>query len=402
MQLLSLFLVAVMPTIKLLLISATGAFLATKRIDLLGPTARNHLNNLVFYVFGPALVGSSLAKTVTIENLATLWFIGVNMLFTIIIGSILGWILVKITRTPQRLQGPVLGCCAAGNLGNLLLIIIPSLCEEKSSPFGDSTVCSTYGESYAAFSMAVLAVYVWTYVYFVIRLYSTREAKGTNNVNENELPVLPNKSGESSDILPQTNDTEAALPSTEDEGPQIASYEKVKERVKSFKLQMVLAPATIAAIVGFVIGLISPFRKAMIGKSAPLRVVFNSTDFMGQPAIPCIILIVGANLLKGLKGSGKVGVSVIIGIIAIRFVLLPILGVLIVKAAIHVEIVKSDPLYQFTLMLSYAVPPAMNIGTITQLLKVGETETSVIMLWTYGVSTIFLTLWSACFMWLVT
>ncbi|KAM0021967.1 hypothetical protein Hdeb2414_s0023g00623231 [Helianthus debilis subsp. tardiflorus] len=40
-------------------------------------------------------------------------------------------------------------------------------------------------------------------------------------------------------------------------------------------------------------------------------------------------------------------------------------------------------------------------GTITQLFEVGESECSVIMLWTYGMAAIALTLWSTFFMWLV-
>lgn len=38
----------------------------------------------------------------------------VNILLTFIIGSALGWILVKITRTPQHMHGLVIGCCSAG------------------------------------------------------------------------------------------------------------------------------------------------------------------------------------------------------------------------------------------------------------------------------------------------
>lgn len=44
----------------------------------------------------------------------------------------------------------------AGNLGNFPLIIIPAVCDEDNSPFGDSSVCSTDGESYVALSMAVI------------------------------------------------------------------------------------------------------------------------------------------------------------------------------------------------------------------------------------------------------
>lgn len=43
----------------------------------------------------------------------------------------------------------------AGNLGNLLLIIVPTLCEQNRSPFGDADVCMDYGIAYASFSMAV-------------------------------------------------------------------------------------------------------------------------------------------------------------------------------------------------------------------------------------------------------
>ncbi|WRX09227.1 hypothetical protein QQP08_001714 [Theobroma cacao] len=69
----------------------------------------------------------------------------------------------------------------------------------------------------------------------------------------------------------------------------------------------------------------------------------SSSWLIRDAAIPIITLIVGGNLLRGLKGP----------------------------------------------------------GTITQLFKAGESECSVIMLWTYGLASISLTLWSTVFMWLV-
>ena len=155
MELLQLFITSLIPVIKVLLVIAVGFFLATERIDLLGPDARHHLNHMVFYVFFPALIGCSLANTMTVENLATLWFMPVNIFISCIIGSILGWILVKITRTPQHLKGLVIACSSAANLGNMLLIILPAICEETNSPFGDSSTCSANGEAYASLSLAV-------------------------------------------------------------------------------------------------------------------------------------------------------------------------------------------------------------------------------------------------------
>ena len=103
MGFLDLFVVAVVPVLKVLLITLVGLFLALDRIDLLGSTARPYLNNvssihvyrilcfiefsaflltitgkfsafvqLIFYVFSPALVSSQLAGTITLQSLATL------------------------------------------------------------------------------------------------------------------------------------------------------------------------------------------------------------------------------------------------------------------------------------------------------------------------------------------
>ncbi|KAG7948671.1 hypothetical protein I3843_13G018900 [Carya illinoinensis] len=122
-------------------------------------------------------------------------------------------------------------------------------------------------------------------------------------------------------------------------------------------------------------------RAAMIGDDATLREVYSSTSLLGEAAIPSMTLIIGANLLGGLKNTGIVP-SLIIGIIAIRYVLLPSLGIVIVMDANHFGMVGSDPLYQFTQMLQYALPPAINVGTTSQVLETGEKECSFIMLWT--------------------
>ena len=69
----------------------------------------------------------------------------------------------------------------------------------------------------------------------------------------------------------------------------------------------------------------------------------------------------------GLKGA-RTPLWTIIGIIVVRYIFLPILGVLVIKGATDLGLVEVDPLYQFMLLLQYALPPAMNIGTKTLLL----------------------------------
>ncbi|KAF5201285.1 Auxin efflux carrier-like protein, partial [Thalictrum thalictroides] len=107
----------------------------------------------------------------------------------------------------------------------------------------------------------------------------------------------------------------------------------------------------------------------------------------------------GGNLTKGLKGS-EVHIPVIVGIVVVRNILLPLFGIFVVKGAIHFGMVHSDPLYNFVLLLQFTLPPAMSISTISQLFGAGQSECSVIMLWTYAFASVSLALWSILFMWL--
>ncbi|KAF1871996.1 hypothetical protein Lal_00012215 [Lupinus albus] len=116
MGFLQLFYVASLPVIKVLLVTAIGLFLALDHINILGEDARKKVNHIVFYVFNPSLVGGSLASTLTLESVTLMWFMPINILSTFILGSALGWILIKITRPPKHMEGLVLGCCSAGTL----------------------------------------------------------------------------------------------------------------------------------------------------------------------------------------------------------------------------------------------------------------------------------------------
>ncbi|KAK7360388.1 hypothetical protein VNO77_02378 [Canavalia gladiata] len=413
MGFMQLFAVASFPVIKVLLITALGLFLALDSVNILGEDARNKVNQIVFYVFNPSLVGSNLAKTITFESVVLLWFMPVNILATFILGSALGWILIKITRPPKHMEGLILGCCSAGNLGNLLIIIIPAICKEKGSPFGEPDACHQNGMAYASLSMAIGAVYLWSYVYNIMRISTRRvQNESITRSDSNILKASGEISESQSDNLSETlNPTKEdldesytiLLPNTESQ-EQVSITDKIKGILKTIasncNFKAIFAPSTLGAIVGFIIGAVPQIRRFIIGSDAPLHVVEDSVSMMGDAAIPTVTLIMGANLLKGLKGTGT-SLWTTVGIVAVRYIFLPLLGVAVVKGAIHWGLVHSDPLYQFVLLLQYALPPAMNIGTVAQLFGTGQSECSVIMLWTYALASIAVTLWSTYFMWLV-
>ncbi|XP_020596920.1 protein PIN-LIKES 7-like [Phalaenopsis equestris] len=173
--------------------------------------------------------------------------------------------------------------------------------------------------------------------------------------------------------------------------------QKLSRAIDTKKL---FAPSTIGVIVGFIIGATPQLKKAMIGENAPLRMARDSFTLLGNGTIPSLILITGGNLIKGFNGPG-IKISIIAGIIVVRFIALPIIGTTFIQFAVHFGLVHSDPLYHLVLYLQNAVPPAMNIASMIQMFDAGEGELSVIFLWSYIAASVGLTLWSMLFLWLV-
>ncbi|XWS08079.1 hypothetical protein CRYUN_Cryun41cG0047800 [Craigia yunnanensis] len=256
----------------------------------IGPEARNYLNKIVFYLFSPALLVSNLAETITHKILVTLWFMPLNILLTYLIGSALGWILIKITKTTKHLQGVVIGCCCAGNLGNLLLIVVPAVCEESNSPFADSSTCSTDAEAYASLSMAVAAIYTWTYAYSLVGAYAIKSPEH-NSIQSSEGASEPSSDSCTEALLTSSysqisedGSGKVELPLTNlGERKKMSFMERIVQCLKSIMSKIdpkkVFAPSTIATI------------------SFVVKKYFYLTYW--EAAIPSMTLIMGANLLKG-------------------------------------------------------------------------------------------------------
>ncbi|KAG2645126.1 protein PIN-LIKES 7-like [Panicum virgatum] len=421
MGFLSLLLVASMPIIQVLLIGVVGAYLSSGFSNVLTTSARRDMNKVVFTVFTPSLMFASLAKTVTLEDVISWWFMPVNIAITFMVGGVLGWIACNVLKPPQHFRGLIMAFCSAGNLGNLLLIIVPAVCDEDGNPFGkDRSICRSHGLSYSSLSMALGGLFIWTYTYSLMqksgKLYHKMQSKsiqcpadsdeehsaqdaelakgdGPAAYNDEEAP-LP--TSVEPDEQTGENPMEAPLLSCESDVTEKGFWTNLKDTVHQF-VEELMAPPTISALTGFVVGLVPWLKSLIIGEGAPFKVLQDSLQLMGNGTIPCITLILGGNLTQGLRKSGLKR-TVIIAIVCIRFVILPLIGIAVVHAAYGVGFLSHDPLYRYVLMVQFALPPAMNIGTMAQLFDVAQEECSVIFLWTYLVAAIALTTWSTIFM----
>ena len=62
--------------------------------------------------------------------------------------------------------------------------------------------------------------------------------------------------------------------------------------------------------------------------------------------------------LEGLNGLGK-QLPLIIGVTMVRCIVLPAIGIGVVKGVVRLGLIHPDPLYEFLLLLQFALPPAV-------------------------------------------
>nr|XP_043634759.1 protein PIN-LIKES 7-like [Erigeron canadensis] len=416
----SLFETASMPILEVLLVCSVGVVIATDYFNLLSRDTLKSLNKIVFMVFTPSLIFASLAKTVTLEDIISWWFMPINIGITFLCGGMLGWIAAKLIKPKPHLEGLLIAMCSTGNLGNILLIIVPAICNEGGGPFGENGVCKSKGLSYSSFSMALGSFYIWTYTFQLLKSSSLRYI---TMLEAEDPPQEPNKDSDTNEkttllngetqeyidvVVPvsySTSDDTQIQPSLHQ--GLVAKTDKTNgfssKLVDIFHkiLEELTAPPTLGSIIGLVFGATPWLKNLVIGDNAPLRVIQSSVTLLGDATVPCITLILGGNLKQGFRRA-SIRPVIIVTIICVRYVILPLVGIMVIKAAASLGLLPSDPLFSFVLLIQYTVPPAMNISTMTQLFNVGHEECSVLTMWSYIAAAFALTGWSTVFMWILT
>ncbi|EMS61619.1 hypothetical protein TRIUR3_03614 [Triticum urartu] len=322
-----------------------------------------------------------------------------------------------------------------------LLAVASTPVVEDGNPFGGD--CTGRGLSYASFSMALGGLYIWTHTYSVMkrssevcqRMAADQEAAAAEAHDHAKkdtvdvavaVSVRPDEE-EGDEEQPSWNDGDGeedglvSVPSSPSSshqnqtslmGPLLSSHHHHRSSGKMTSggslwaqlkqgahqiVEELMAPPTVGAVLGFTVGTVPWLRSTFVGDGAPLRVVQDSLKLLGDGTIPCVTLILGGNLTKGLRKT-TMSRWVIAAIVCVRYVILPVVGVAVVRTARELGFLPPDPMYQYVLMLQFALPPAMSIGTMAQLYDVAQEECSVVFLWTYLVAALALTAWSTVFM----
>ncbi|KAI7755744.1 hypothetical protein M8C21_032751 [Ambrosia artemisiifolia] len=361
----TLFEVASMPTVQVIIVSVIGAIMATDRFDLLSNDIRRGLNKVVYA--------------------SKYWH------------NILMWRNIGVDSSKAYQTRGTYGRLDYSNVFNREL--------GKHSSANHS--CNLYSK----WQPVRRSQYILKWVEQLIRnsavkYNAMKEAKDllkvpNKDLDSDEKSQLLNKDGDScSTKVDPENPTLVYQQLASKEAKKGASSSKLIETLHRL-LEELLAPPTVGAIIGFIFGAVPWLKNLVIGDDAPLRVIQDSITLLGDGTLPCITLILGGNLVQGLRNA-SIRPIVIITIIIVRYVFLPMIGIGVIKAAEALGLLPYDPLFKFVLLIQFTVPPAMNISTMTQLFNVGQEECSVLTMWTYIVAAFALTGWSTVFMSILT
>lgn len=436
---------AIVPLLKLISLTLMGVLLAHPKAKLVPRATFKLLSKLVFGLFLPCLIFNNLGQSITLKNFTLWWFIPLNVILSVAIGSILGYLVALICRPPPQYFRFTIIMTALGNMGNLPLAIISSICHTKNHPFGED--CEEKGIAYASFSQWVAVSLVYTFVYHMMEPpLEYYEVVEESSIVEDEIQeeedqqrdydmILGNDSDQLS--MPLLHDAEwpgmedkeidysktpfvarvfnsllfdslrsmPELGTLEDNGqdhngnynhpksttrcfPEPKVVRKIRIVAEQTPIKHILSPATIASFLAITIGMVPQLKSIFFDDDAPLSFMTDSFQFMARAMMPFAMLILGGMLAEGPEES-RLGIRTTVGIIVARLLVLPLIGIgVLVLADKFGLLIQGDQMFRFVILLHYVTPSAILLGAIASLRGYAVQETSALLFWQHVIAVV--------------
>eukprot|EP00249_Psilotum_nudum_P002704 c15826_g1_i1 orf=335-1543(+) len=377
---------AVLPIAKVLVMCGLGFLMAIPRINVLSAVSRKLLCKLIFVLFLPCLIFTQLGKAVTLQKMVQWWFIPVNVLLGSTMGCLLGLLVAMIVKPPKAFFKFTIVMIGIGNIGNIPLVLIGAVCRDKKNPFGRSDSCNQEGVAYISFGQWVGAVIVYTFVFHMlspsnISKESVKLPLDIEAASTATLPLLDDRQDDRNESLPKRTVFIATV------------VQRMKYLVNLSTIKEILQPSVVASILAIVIGAAPVLKDFILTEDAPLFFVSDSLAILGGAMVPCIMLVLGGNLVGG-PGSSQLGVRTTVAITFTRLFIVPIAGFGIVSLADKLNLLPvDDKMFRFVLLLQHSMPTSILAGAVASLRGVAEKETSAILFWEHILSVVSITAW---------
>ena len=166
---------------------------------------------------------------------------------------------------------------------------------------------------------------------------------------------------------------------------------------RKFSIKSLLSPPVYGILAGLFIPLFS-LQPFFFNPGMPFLYIFSALEKMGTILAPLILVTLGA-MIAGIKLHHSVRKQmnlILTGVIAVRYVLVPIFFYLIFFLIL--KPLNADSAIVFVLFLEFHIPPANNFSTMAMNAGVNEDLTAYVLLVTYLLYIVLLPLFLMIFM----
>lgn len=308
------------------------------RRGILDAVATRRLSQVIFHLLLPCLLVSKISGAITWDEVRVLWILPVMALFYVSLGFVLGQFGCRLLRPPAELLRPAVAAVAFPNSGYLPMTILTAM----ATTVPQLSAIDGAGDR----AIALISIYL---VGFTFCLWGLG------------FPYLSQQRG--------------------------VRWDKM------------LSPPLLAMFVGLLIGL-TPLRGLLHGAEAPLAVLGGALEMLGMATLPCAMLVLGGNLAHG-PSRDLVPVRVTAGVVVLRLLLMPLLGLGLVLGLLRLGLLPREPLLLLVLLMESAAPSANNLVVISEIHGHGEKAIATILFWSYLLGILSLTLYGSVFVYTV-
>jgi predicted permease len=357
---------ALLPIAKVLVLCGFGLSMATPYINILTAPSRRVLSKLVFSLFLPCLIFTQLGTAISFQKIFLWWFIPVNIVIGAVLGCTLGYLMALLVRPPPQFFNFFVIMVGIGNIGNIPLVIIGAICRPDDNPFGqDSETCNSEGVAYISFGQWVGAVIVYTFVFHVLAPPKDANRESSAEIDIKVESISPDHIDDANgfsqtNFLPdniQKEDSISApllLPQSSDTLPKVSGR----------WLENIFQPPVVASLLALVMGSVPVLRNLMFEEHSIFFFFYDSLNMVGGAMVPCIMLVLGGNLVGG-PGSSQLGLRSTIAITITRLFLMPPIGLAVVLMADRLGFLPpNNKMFQFVLLLQQSMPTSILAGKI--------------------------------------
>lgn len=347
-----------------------GLILAKSQV--FDPSGTKEIGKLIYFVILPAFVLYNMAQHFTLDNLSKFWILPVFYLINLLFGLLMGYLIVYIFKPKEQFKRPAIICIAVSNNSSIPLHIAQVLFfQGPLSIFKNSKNSLAYISFYIVISELVIWLFVKKFM-----LFSRSE-------------VQP--------ILNQPNDIE--LPTTEVQ-PTYNICQTIWEQIR-----FIISPPIILALVGSIIGLISPIRNLFFGPDQPpLLFMANLIHDAGSGLVACLLLSLGMSFakIKLISQQPILNMKLLIAMCLARLIFIPAIVTCIIYLFYKCNLLPDDPTLLMILLLESIPPTNIRILLLSQLEDYCSTEVSFIVLCMYIGSVITLPCWLIAHIYMLT